>query len=48
MQSFFLMLFTAVLTSGAHAAPNDIIRNYPAVKVAANTYVIMVRWASLQ
>ena len=40
MQSFFVMFFAAVLTSDAHAAPNDMIRIYPAVKVAANTYVI--------
>lgn len=40
MQAFLVMFLTAVLTTVAHAAPEDMIRNYPAVKVAPDTYVI--------
>ncbi len=35
-----LVLFAAMLTSAVHAAPNDMIRNYPVVKVAPDTYVV--------
>ena len=40
MQPFFVLFFAAILTSAVHAAPNDIIRSYPVVKVAPDTYVI--------
>jgi glyoxylase-like metal-dependent hydrolase (beta-lactamase superfamily II) len=40
MPSSFVLLFAAILSSAAHAAPNDTIRTYPVVKVAADTYVI--------
>ncbi len=40
MQPSYVLFFAAILTSSIHAAPNDMIRNYPAVKVAPDTYVI--------
>ena len=40
MKPSLVLFFAAILTSGVHAGPNDMIRNYPVVKVAPDTYVI--------
>lgn len=40
MRSILVMFFAAVLTTGAHAASLSMIRDYPVVKVAPDTYVI--------
>lgn len=36
----FIVLISALLSTVLHAAPNDIIRNYPVDKVAPDTYVV--------
>ena len=40
MKPSLVLFFAAMLTSAVHAAPNDMIRNYPVLKVAPDTYVI--------
>ena len=40
MKPSLVLFFAAILTSAVHAGPNDMIRNYPVVKVAPDTYVI--------
>ena len=40
MPSYFILFVAAMLTSSVYAGPKDIIRNYPVVKVAPDTYVI--------
>lgn len=40
MKPLFVLFIAALLTTSVYAGPNDIIRNYPVVKVAADTYVV--------
>ena len=40
MQLFLALLFAASVASDVYAAPLDMIRNYPVVKVAPDTYVM--------